>query len=357
MTKISSKFGSYVPSLIIVVGPTASGKSGLALQLAQRLNGVILGADSRQVYREFDIGTAKPSVADQQQAPHYLIDICEPTDTLTVADYQAKAQALIQQIHVKNKQIPLLVGGTGLYVNAIARGLIIPRVGPLEHLRLQLTGLGQPQCYAFLQQVDPDAAQRIHPNDAVRTLRALEVYYATGRTISAQQGENPPDYPLIYVGLDCGENLRQRITQRTHSMIDAGFVQEVQTLINRYGAELPLLDTLGYAEIKQHLAGVRTLAEAAVLIIRHTQQFAKRQRTWFRKETAIKWFDSNDSDLIDRVWEYLQFCDVGKEAKLVAWGDPKKAKPAAWGPAEFPTPPGQGVPPPYNPAEEELGYS
>ena len=314
MDKINSKFSSYVPLLIIVVGPTASGKSGLALQLAKRLNGVILGADSRQVYREFDIGTAKPSVTDQQQAPHYLIDICEPTDTLTVADYQAKAQALIQQIHVKKEQMPLLVGGTGLYVNAIAKGLMIPRVAPQQELRQQLTSLGQLQCYAFLQQVDPEAAQRIHPNDTVRTLRALEVYYATGRTISAQQGENPPDYPLIYIGLDCGEDLRQRIAQRTYSMIDAGFVEEVQRLLNRYGAELPLLGTLGYAEIKQHLAGDRTLAEAAALIVRHTQQFAKRQRTWFRKERAIKWFDSNDSDLIDRVWDYLKisFADFGK---------------------------------------------
>ena len=315
LTKISSKLSSYVPFLIIVVGPTASGKSGLALQLAQRLNGVILGADSRQVYREFDIGTAKPSAADQQQVPHYLIDICKPTDTLTVADYQAKAQALIQQIHLEQEQMPLLVGGTGLYVDAIAKGLIIPRVAPQPHLRQQLTGLGQSQCYAFLQQVDPDAAQRIHPNDAVRTLRALEVYYATGRPISVQQGENPPDYPLIYIGLDCGEDLRQRITQRTHSMIDAGFVEEVQTLINRYGAELPLLNTLGYAEIKQHLAGDLSLAEAAILIIRHTQQFSKRQRTWFRKNGEIKWFDSNDSELIEKVWRYLEFwgVDVGCE--------------------------------------------
>ncbi|MBX2865612.1 MAG: tRNA (adenosine(37)-N6)-dimethylallyltransferase MiaA [Leptolyngbyaceae cyanobacterium MAG.088] len=289
----------------MVVGPTAAGKSGLALQLAERLNGVILGADSRQIYREFDIGTAKPSLAEQQRVPHYLVDICKPTETLTVADYQAKAQALIQQIHVGQIQVPLLVGGTGLYVNAIAKGLIIPRVAPQPTLRQQLTNLGQPQCYAFLQQVDPAAAQRIHPNDAVRTLRALEVYYATGRSISAQQGENPPTYPLIYIGLDCGEHLRQRITKRTRHMIDAGFVVEVEYLINRYGMDLPLLDTLGYAEIKRHLNGEITLDEAIILIIRHTQQFAKRQRTWFRKVNGVEWFDSNDSELFAKVWDYL----------------------------------------------------
>ncbi len=306
MTNLTSKFSSYVPLLIIVVGPTAVGKSGLALQLAERLNGVILGADSRQIYREFDIGTAKPSLADRQQVPHYLVDICEPTETLTVADYQAKAQMLIQQIHGQKTHVPLLVGGTGLYVSAIAKGLIIPRVAPQPSLRQQLTSVGQPQCYAFLCQVDPVAAKRIHPNDAVRTLRALEVYYATGRPISVQQGENPPNYPLTYVGLDCGDALRQRIAQRTQYMLEAGFVTEVESLINRYGKNLPLLDTLGYAEIKQYLAGEITLDEAIVLIVRHTQQFAKRQRTWFRKVDGIEWFDSNASDLIDRVWQYVQ---------------------------------------------------
>ncbi|NEQ49278.1 MAG: tRNA (adenosine(37)-N6)-dimethylallyltransferase MiaA [Leptolyngbya sp. SIO3F4] len=332
MTKVNLKFSSNVPSLIIVVGPTASGKSGLAVKLAQRLNGVILGADSRQVYREFNIGTAKPSLIEQQLVPHYLIDICDPTETLTVADYQLEAQNLIQQIHQRQEQMPLLVGGTGLYVNAIAKGLIIPRVAPQPNLRKQLTNLGQPQCYAFLQQLDPIATKRIHPNDAVRTLRALEVYYATGKPISSQQGENPPSYPLIYVGLDCGEDLRLRIAQRTHSMIDAGFVEEVERLINRYGEDLPLLNTLGYAEVKQYLAETISLAEAIALTIRHTQQFAKRQRTWFRKIKEIKWFDSNDSELIEKVWGYLQF---GIEAKPVAWGS-----------SAFPTPPAWGGPPP-----------
>ena len=342
MSTRKSEFSSYVPFLIIVVGPTASGKSGLAINLAQRLNGVIVGADSRQVYRKFDIGTAKPSLAERQRVPHYLIDTCEPTETLTVADYQTQAQTLIQQIHRAQIQIPLLVGGTGLYVDAISKGLRIPRVAPQPNLRQQLASLGQSQCYAFLRQVDFEASQRIHPNDAVRTLRALEVYYATGNPISSQQGENPPDYPLIYVGLDCGEDLRLRIAERTHAMVNAGFVDEVQALISRYGEDLPLLNTLGYAEIKRYLAGEGTLAGAIALIIRHTQQFAKRQRTWFRKETRIEWIDSNDSGLVDRVWGYLQVCGVGL-----------MAKPAAWGPSEFPKPPGQGGTPPYNPRTRE----
>ncbi|MEM7795968.1 MAG: tRNA (adenosine(37)-N6)-dimethylallyltransferase MiaA [Cyanobacteria bacterium P01_C01_bin.118] len=343
MTEIKLNFSSYVPFLIIVVGPTASGKSGLAVQLAQRLSGIILGADSRQVYREFDIGTAKPSLIERQQVHHHLIDICDPTETLTVADYQMEAQGLIHQIHHQREHVPLLVGGTGLYVNAIAKGLIIPRVAPQANLRHQLTNLGQPQCYAFLKQVDPEASQRIHPNDAVRTLRALEVYYATGKPISVQQGENPPDYPLIYVGLDCGEDLRLRIARRTHAMVEAGLVEEVERLIARYGEDLPLLDTLGYGEIKQYLRGDISLPEAITLTIRHTQQFAKRQRTWFRKVKEIKWFDSNDGDLTDRVWDYLST----QWAALIT-------KPVAWGPSEFPTPPGQGGTPPYNPRTGEL---
>ena len=230
------------------------------------------------------------------------------------------------------------MGGTGLYVNAIAKGLIIPRVAPQPNLRQQLTNLGQPQCYAFLQQVDPAATQRIHPNDAVRTLRALEVYYATGKPISSQQGENPPGYPLIYVGLDCDEALRSRIAQRTYSMIDEGFVGEVERLINRYGENLPLLDTLGYSEVKQYLMGDISLPEAIMLTIRHTQQFAKRQRTWFRKIKEIKWFDSNSVDLIDQVWQYLQLGGVGMVLK-----------PVDWGPSEFPNPPGQGGTPPCPP--------
>lgn len=298
------------PYLIIVAGPTASGKSGLAMAIAQHLRNfrpaVILSADSRQVYREFDIGTAKPSVADRQAVPHRLVDICEPTETLTVADYQQRAQSAIAQIHQKAEQSPLLVGGTGLYINAIARGLKIPRVPPDTGLRSQLTDLGQPHCYDLLKQIDTQATQRIHPNDQVRTLRALEVFYVTGRTISSQQGEDPPDYPILYIGLACdAEALRQRIATRTHQMIEAGFETEVTRLIEKYGSDLPLLKTLGYAEMQQHIAGEFSLESAIEQIVQHTCQFAKRQRTWFRKEPSIEWFSAGDSGLEGQVIERI----------------------------------------------------
>ncbi|MEM9906645.1 MAG: tRNA (adenosine(37)-N6)-dimethylallyltransferase MiaA [Cyanobacteria bacterium P01_D01_bin.44] len=299
------QFSSSVPLLIIIAGPTAVGKSGLALALSEQMDSVILSADSRQVYREFDIGTAKPSDLERRQVPHYLIDICDPTEPLTVADYQQRTQEILAQVHAKRRIIPLLVGGTGLYINAIAKGLKIPRVAPQLGLRAQLNDLGQPQCYAFLQQLDPVAAQRIHRNDQVRTLRALEVYYVTGQPISDQQGENPPGYPILYMGLDC-DGLYDRIEKRTHQMIEMGLVEEVKALVEKYGAELPLLKTLGYAEIQTYLNGDMGLEDAIVLTVQHTRQFAKRQRTWFRKEKSIEWFDAECPELLDKVWQRVQ---------------------------------------------------
>ncbi|MBD2488002.1 tRNA (adenosine(37)-N6)-dimethylallyltransferase MiaA [Aulosira sp. FACHB-615] len=289
--------------LIVICGATATGKSGLGLTLAQRLGSVILSADSRQVYREFNIGTAKPTLAEQKLVPHYLIDICEPTETMTVADYQEQAQALIASFSVEPI---LLVGGTGLYIRSIVQGMKIPRVAPDYELRSQLESLGQNQLYSMLQQVDPIAAQKIHPNDPVRTLRALEVFYITGNPISQQQGENPPDYPILQIGLDCDvERLDTRIHKRTEQMIADGLVAEVEYLCQKYGADLSLLNTLGYQEIKQYLSGEITLNTAQELTVLHTRQFAKRQRTWFRAYPQIKWFNADDVDLIEKVWLHV----------------------------------------------------
>jgi len=289
--------------LIVICGATATGKSGLALALAMRLDSVILSADSRQVYREFDIGTAKPTLDEQKLVRHYLIDICDPTDTMTVADYQEQTQTLIASVDVTPL---LLVGGTGLYIRSIVQGMKIPRVAPQIELRSQLESLGQSQLYAMLQQVDPVATQKIHANDSVRTLRALEVYYVTGYPISEQQGENPPNYPILQIGLDCDvDKLGARIKQRTEQMIADSLVEEVEYLCQKYGTDLSLLNTLGYQEIKQYLAGDISLDEAKELTILHTRQFAKRQRTWFRAYPQIQWFDANDRDLLEKVWQRI----------------------------------------------------
>jgi tRNA dimethylallyltransferase len=292
------------PQLIVICGATATGKSGLAIQLAERLGSVVLSADSRLVYRGFDIGTAKPTLEERRGIPHYLIDICEPTQTLTVADYQDQAQELIMNSDISAPI--LLVGGTGLYIKSIVRGMKIPRVAPNLKLRSQLEGLGQVQCYQMLKQIDPMAAQKIHANDQVRTLRALEVYYITGRPISEQQGENPPNYPILQIGLNCEpEALIHRIQKRTEDMIERGFVQEVENLCQKYGTKLSLLETLGYQEIKQYLAGDISLKTAKELILLHTRQFAKRQRTWFRAVSEIQWFDADSSNLLDQVWQAI----------------------------------------------------
>lgn len=302
--------------LIVICGATATGKSGLALDLAMRLGSIILSADSRQVYREFDIGTAKPTASEQNSVPHYLIDICNPTDIITVADYQEQAQALIacpprigqedtrkiKKQHLSHPPL-LLVGGTGLYIRSLTQGMKIPKVAPHKELRSQLESLDQKQLYAMLQQVDFIAAQKIHPNDSLRTLRALEVFYVTGRPISEQQGENPPDYPILQIGLDCDPaHLGDRIAQRTDKMIADGLVTEVEFLCQKYGVDLALLNTLGYQEIKQYLAGEISLDKAKELTVLHTRQFAKRQRTWFRGYPEIKWFDAESPNLLAEVW-------------------------------------------------------
>ena len=290
--------------LIVICGATASGKSSLALKLAQRLDSIIISADSRQIYREFDIGTAKPSQQEQKLIPHYQIDICNPTQTLTLAEYQQQTQAIIE---AKIDRPILLVGGTGLYLDSITKGLKIPKVSPQPELRSQLSSLGQTQLYGWLSKIDPLAAKKIHFNDRFRTLRALEVFYVTGIPISEQQGENPPNYPILQIGLDCNILASdRRIATRTNQMIEMGLVEEVEYLCQKYGTDLPLLNTLGYGEIKQYLAGEINLEQAIALTITHTRQFAKRQRTWFRKNQAINWFDNTSEDLVEEVWQKIQ---------------------------------------------------
>lgn len=301
----SDKYSSHVPILIVIGGATATGKTALAIALAKRLNSLVLSADSRQVYRGFDIGTAKPTATEQAQVPHYLIDLCDPTTTLTLAQYQQAAQALIQQGQQQGG-VPLLVGGTGLYIEAVVHGLKIPPVAPQVELRSQLQALGQVHCYQLLQQVDAIAASRIHARDSVRTQRALEVFYVTGQPISSLQGEQPPTYPILQIGLDCAASpLAERIAARTQQMLELGLATETELLLQRYGPDLPLLKTLGYAEMVQHLQGQLDLTATAAAIVTSTRQFAKRQRTWFRNRASLTWFDAAAPNLLDQVWDHV----------------------------------------------------
>lgn len=294
---------SIIPGMVVICGATASGKSGLGLAIAQKLQALqsptyIISADSRQIYREFSIGTAKASLADREQVPHFLVDAYDPRETVSVAMFQDETQRILSA----QTGLPLLVGGTGLYIRSVTHGMRIPRVAQNRSLRDQLESLGQLVCHQILRQVDPIASQKIHPNDRIRTVRALEVFYVTGQAMSDQQGENPPPYPILQIGLR-SERIGDRIRQRTHQMFEMGFVAEVEELVDRYGDDLPLLETLGYQEVRQYLRGEISEVEAIDLTILHTQQFAKRQRTWFNGIREIEWYDADAGDLVEQVWQ------------------------------------------------------
>lgn len=277
--------------LIVLCGPTASGKTALGIRLARYLGVPILGADSRQVYRDFDIGTAKPTASERAQADHRLIDLVEPTETFNVARYQALARPEIEAIQATGKPA-LLVGGSGLYLRAVSGGLRPPAVPADPELRAHLAGKPLVELHEHLVKLDPVAAGRIHPNDRVRIERALEVSLCSGRPMTIQQGRQD-EYAVLKLGLVTADRslLHARIAQRTRTMVANGWIAEVEFLREKYGPDLPLLATLGYAELAAFLEG-RTNQETGIeQIVTRTRQFAKRQLTWFRAEPEIHWFD------------------------------------------------------------------
>ena len=282
------------PLVIVLLGPTASGKTDLAIALAQALDLAVLNVDSRQLYRQMDVGTAKPTAAQRGQARHELLDLRDPDQPINLQEFRAIAEAQLNA-ELARKPLALLAGGSGLYLQALTQGLEPPAVPPQPQLRAQLAALGQPLCHQLLRQGDPAAAARIAPADAVRTQRALEVLYATGRPLSSQQGATPPPWRVLELGLN-PTDLTARIASRTKGLFAAGLVAETEALIERYGAGLPLLNTIGYAEAKQQLAGELSETEAIVLCEQRTRQFAKRQRTWFRRRHAPIWLEERSTE-------------------------------------------------------------
>ena len=280
------------PLVIVLLGPTASGKTDLAIALARALDLAVLNVDSRQLYRQMDVGTAKPTAAQRAQARHELLDLRDPDQPLNLQEFRAIAEAQLNA-ELARKPLALLAGGSGLYLQAITQGMNPPAVPPQPQLRAQLAALGQPLCHQLLRQGDPVAAGRIAAADAVRTQRALEVLYATGRPLSEQQGATPPPWRLLELGLNPA-NLEARIAERTRALYGQGLVAETEALIGRYGPELPLLDTIGYGEVKQQLAGELSETEAIALCEQRTRQFAKRQRTWFRRRHRPCWLAGED---------------------------------------------------------------
>ena len=282
------------PLVIVLLGPTASGKTDLAIALAQALDLAVLNVDSRQLYRQMDVGTAKPTAAQRGQARHELLDLRDPDQPINLQEFRAIAEAQLNA-ELARKPLALLAGGSGLYLQALTQGLEPPAVPPQPQLRAQLAALGQPLCHQLLRQGDPAAAARIAPADAVRTQRALEVLYATGRPLSSQQGATPPPWRVLELGLN-PTDLTARIASRTRGLFAAGLVAETEALIERYGAELPLLNTIGYSEAKQQLAGELSETEAIALCEQRTRQFAKRQRTWFRRRHAPIWLEERSTE-------------------------------------------------------------
>ena len=275
--------------MITLLGPTASGKTALSLEIAEKLGLPVINVDSRQLYREMDVGTAKPTTEQQARVPHHLLDLRNPDKPITLQEFQALAIPCIESV-LNQFGMALLVGGSGLYLKALTQGLQPPAVAPQPQLRKQMTNLGQTMCHRLLQAADPSSAARIGPADAVRTQRALEVMYATGKPMSAQIKATPPPWQVLELGLNPA-NLRQRIQQRTEQIYRDGLVSETQLLVERYGEELPLLQTIGYGEALGVLNGSLSEADAIQITSRRTRQFAKRQRTWFRRQHSPRWLE------------------------------------------------------------------
>ena len=291
--------------LVLVVGPTAAGKSAAAIQLAERLSAEIVSADSRYLYRGLDIGTAKPSAADRARIPHHLIDVTTPDRPWSLADYQAAAYQAIDDILGRGR-LPLLVGGTGQYVRAVVEGWQVPAAGPAGPLRAeleqQLAEQGVASLAARLQQVDPASALRVDLRNPRRVIRALEVALATGESFVDLRRKTPPGYSVTWLGLTLPRPiLYARIDARLDAMLAAGLVDEVRALAAQgYGWDLPAMSALGYSQIGQYLRGECGLDEAIALIRRATRQFVRRQANWFKAgDPAINWFESSEQSPAD----------------------------------------------------------
>ena len=305
--------------VIAIVGPTASGKTSLAVELAKILETEIISADSRQIFKEFDIATAKPSLEEQQGIKHHLIDFVKPTDEFTVADFKDKASDIIDELLEQGKT-PIVVGGTGLYFRILLEDYDMPRVAPNKDLREELHNIEKEQgvetLYKMLLDLDPVLAQNIHPNNTVKIVRALEVCKTLGIPMSeAQKIKAESEYDVVWFGLghlngEARQLLYDRTDLRVDLMIQQGLEFEAKQLFEKYGRIQSLEKTIGYQEFLDYFDGTKSFNEAVGQMKQNTRRYAKRQLTWFRRIETVKWFylDGQDdlSDIIDCAKKFLK---------------------------------------------------
>ena len=281
------------PLVIALMGPTASGKTELAIDIANELNTNIHNVDSRQIYIDMDIGTAKPTLEQQKQVTHFLINLCLPSKPINLHDFQLLARNSMEK-ELKKRKLILVVGGSGLYLQALIRGLNPPAVPPQKFLREQLYKIEKKERHNLLKNCDPTAAMKIHPEDSIRTIRALEVFYATGKMFSKQKNFTSVPWRVLELGLN-PVNLNTRIQHRTEEMYQNGLIEETEDLIIKYGNDLQLLKTIGYGEAQSIINGNINYEEALEITIKRTCQLAKRQKTWFRNKHNSKWLNDENA--------------------------------------------------------------
>jgi tRNA dimethylallyltransferase len=305
--------------LIIIIGPTAVGKSDLAVELALKLKGEIISGDSVQVYKRLNIGSAKPTAAEQKGVPHHLIDFLDPTEPFTVAHFQSLTKELITSIKSRGK-VPIVVGGTGLYIRSILDDFTFPEKGSdiiKEKWLSYVRNHGNSELYKILLEYDPLSAQKLHPNDTARIIRALEVFEITGKPLSAQRSYGEKDYltldeSILYIGLSAPrEIIYQRINKRCLDMVKCGIIDEVTDLLHEgYSPKLKSLQSIGYRHVLYYLMGMVTRDEMLRLFKRDTRRFAKRQLTWFRRDPRIKWYDISNSTISSIQNDIIHTCGV-----------------------------------------------
>ena len=274
--------------VIAIVGPTASGKTKLAIEMAKNLGTEIISADSRLVYKGFDIGTAKPTKEEQQMVKHHMIDVVEPEYDFSVADFADEARKIISNLHAHSK-VPIVAGGTGLYFRILLENYDMPRIEANPQLRADLEKLSNEELFAMLKEVDSISAEKIHQNNRVRVIRALEVSLLAGNPFSSIKGIKNNEYEVewVFLELESREALYDRINKRVDAMISEGLIEETKDLLVKHGKIKNLVNTIGYQEIIEFLDNKISLEEAVEKIKQNTRRYAKRQLTWFRRNPNL----------------------------------------------------------------------